>query len=288
MIIAVSGLTEDASGRRGSAGAGKDAVADHLVAKHGFVKVAFADEIKRITMRLWDFTEEQLWGPSEERNKPDDRYPLGYKLECGCIADRYESNDKGRIVEPGWWVANILNLCDDHEEHWHRGHCIRVEPEEYFLTPRHALQMIGTDVARKVDPDVWARYALKVAKQILEEGQGYNRVRGLNRMGWSAGDEPKGVVFSDLRFKNEMSHVEAAGGKNWRKKRKVAILPGHGGKHESETGLLDVLDEKFDGVFPDGNLGHCFLLIDSVMDVYTGRIIPYDAAQADIPPFLRK
>jgi len=271
MIIAVSGLTEDAQGNKGSAGAGKDEVADHLVRKHGFVKIAFADEIKRIAMRLWDFSEEQLWGPSEERNKPDKRYPF----QCrGCQTCEFR--------------------CD---------HYIG------FLTPRHALQQIGTEVARAIDPDVWVRFALNVADQILngpskEDARfvssagklerrpmtwcaRYDRTKGVTG-GWGEGQPAKGVVISDLRFKNEKAGVGAVGGKNWRKMRKVATLPGHGGKHASETGLLDVPDAEFDGIFPDGDLNHCFMLIDSVMDVYSGRILPYDPAQADVPPFLRK
>ncbi len=312
MIIAVSGLTEDNQGNKGSAGAGKTEVAKHLVEKHGFVEIAFADEIKRICMRLWDFTEEQLWGPSELRSVLDERYFIGYQLECGCIADRYESNDKGRIIEPGWWVANILQLCDDHEEHWHRGACIREEPVKYYLTPRHALQSIGESV-NQVDPLAWTRFAMNVAKELLEgvsitrnravpkDHEGpiptcedrayprYDRVRGLcNYATIAPAYVIKGVVISDLRHLTELGGVQEAGGKCWRKKRNVATLSGAHGRHASEVGLNDVPDEKFDGIFPDGELDHLHLLIDSCMDVYTGRIIPYDPAQADVPPFLRE
>jgi len=42
-IIAISGL----------AGSGKDTAADFLVKNHGFCKISFADEMKRIVMRLY-------------------------------------------------------------------------------------------------------------------------------------------------------------------------------------------------------------------------------------------
>ena len=59
----------------GLAGSGKDTAADFLVDK-GFVKMAWADPIKRFAMEIFDFSEEQLWGPSEKRSEPDKRYPL--------------------------------------------------------------------------------------------------------------------------------------------------------------------------------------------------------------------
>jgi hypothetical protein len=251
MIIAVSGLTEDAQGNKGSSGAGKDEVADHLVRKHGFVKIAFADEIKRICMKLWGFTEEQLWGPSELRNKPDERYPLTLTEE--------ELEEDNRAV---------------------------------YLTPRQALQGIGESV-NQVDPLAWTRFAMNVAKKLLvpitEPFTGwleYTPQEGLT--GLFNQTETKGVVISDLRHLTEFNGVLLEGGKCWRKKRNVAILSGAHGKHPSEVGLNDVPDDKFDGIFPDTHLNHLRMLIDSVMDVYTGRIIPYDPAQADVPPFLRK
>lgn len=58
-------------GLSGVARSGKDTVADVLVREHGFVKVALADEMKRMVWRLWpDLTSDDLWGPSENRERP--------------------------------------------------------------------------------------------------------------------------------------------------------------------------------------------------------------------------
>lgn len=71
-LIAISGFS----------GSGKDTVADMLMERDNFVKIAMADPIKRICRDVFQFTEEQMWGPSKLRNEPDGRYktPLGTNL----------------------------------------------------------------------------------------------------------------------------------------------------------------------------------------------------------------
>ena len=271
----------------GPAGSGKDTAGDMLVRHHGFVKIAIADEVKRICMRLWDFSEEQLWG--DLKDEPDKRYPLGYWLSCGCLADRYELNAKGRIIEPGWWVANILRLCSEHEEHWHRGHCIYEEPVEAYLTPRYAMQKVGTEGARAADPDVWLRIALRVAHQLLEEETTlvYERTKGLVHPEFMRG-VPRGVAITDGRFLNELDGVGADGGKTVR-------LIGRAyewtktSQHASEAEQREIPNEYFDYlIYNTGTLDFFRLLTDRMMDVFKGRILEYDEAQADIPPALRR
>lgn len=45
---------------------GKDTVADYLVTKHNFTKMAFADPVKKITKELFNFNDEQLYGNLKE------------------------------------------------------------------------------------------------------------------------------------------------------------------------------------------------------------------------------
>ena len=61
----------------GLAGSGKDQTAKYLVEDHGFTVVSLADPHKRLTKDVFDFSAAQLWGPSEQRNQPDTRYPIG-------------------------------------------------------------------------------------------------------------------------------------------------------------------------------------------------------------------
>jgi dephospho-CoA kinase len=64
-------------GIAGHVGAGKDAAASVLVREFGYVRVGLADPLKQICKEVFRFTSEQLWGSSEARNAPDERYPNG-------------------------------------------------------------------------------------------------------------------------------------------------------------------------------------------------------------------
>lgn len=291
-------------GLSGQAGAGKDTVADFLVEHHGFVKIALADPIKRAAMEWWDFTEDQLWGPSEMRNKPDERYPRGWKLCCGCVVDKWHE------ASSGFWVENIVEYCDwpEHMKEWHRGKIITPSDDEgaiptrVYLTPRIALQQIGTEVARRIDPDVWVRLTMRIANQLLHEHEradtyggvvfaSYIRTKGvvyLQQMPGPGREAPRGVVISDCRFKNEFGHIRAADGKLTRITRPGAGLEGEAAKHQSESEQQEVPDIFFDMLLNNsGDLHNLKLSVDSMMDRLTGRIRPFDEAQADIPPFKR-
>ena len=66
----------------GNAGAGKStlaAIIKDLVP--GAVDIALAGPIKRFCKEVFDFTDEQLYGPSEARDAPDERYPAEAKPE---------------------------------------------------------------------------------------------------------------------------------------------------------------------------------------------------------------
>jgi hypothetical protein len=151
MIIGLTGL----------AGSGKDAVADALVAWHGFFKIALADPMKEACQRWFGWSDEDLWGPSENRNRPDAR-----------------------------WGG---------------------------LTPRRALQTLGTEWGRALHPDVWIEQALRV-------------MRGSRDC----------FVIPDVRFANEADAIRRAGGRVVRVLRAGAGLPGEAGAHASEAGAFDV------------------------------------------------
>lgn len=60
-------------GIAGKAGTGKSEVANLFC---DYCVIAFADILKRILKEIFDFTDDQLWGPSQNRNAPDYRYPI--------------------------------------------------------------------------------------------------------------------------------------------------------------------------------------------------------------------
>ena len=205
----------------GQAGSGKSTAAQFLVRDHGFVEVALADVLKRACKEFFQFTNEQLWGPSEKRNEPDKRYP--------------------RILPDGHTT---------------------------WLTPRHALQQLGTEFRRSTYPHIWIEYALRIAKTLLykdyqrnQEIQRYDRVRGLyvpqQALGYTGHAEydrlPAGVVISDCRFREEVGVLRENGSSLWRITRPGNTgLTGEAAQHASETEQKQFSLELFDCCIENG------------------------------------
>ena len=190
----------------GQSESGKDTASDYLVKKHDFVKIAFADVMKRIAKEVYDFSDNQLWGPQEEKNKQDMRYPV---------------EGKG------------------------------------FLSPRTALQFLGTEVGRGIWEDTWAACTLRAAKKVLAGESSYDKVKGLqpNSFPWLT-SKPSGVVISDVRFPNEVKCIHGVGGVVIRLKRagKDGTIVGGIQGHASESLMKGIPDSDLDGVIdvPEG------------------------------------
>jgi hypothetical protein len=208
-------------GISGQAGSGKDTVADHLCEKHGFTKVGLADPLKRICKDVFNFTGEQLWGPSENRNAVDRRFP------------RHDVVSRTRVGD-------------------------------VYLTPRYALQTLGTQWGRDCYPDVWLDYAIQVAKQLQQGLCDYSPSLGLTYRGGPY--RPKNTVISDVRFRNEVEGVKKAGGHVFR-----IVRPGADGvvgvaRHASEMEQKDIPDALFNGViYNNGTLDLLYLAIEHVI-----------------------
>lgn len=178
----------------GKAGSGKDTAAAVLVDRCNFVKVALADEMKRICRDIFNFSTESLWGSSEKRNAVDSRYQRA---------------------------------------------------DGVGLTPRYALQKLGSEYGRHCYPDIWIDYLLGVYEQIQTGDFHYNPEVGLTHKlsSWIA--PPTNVVVTDVRFLNELTKLKAAGGKVVLLERK-STLTGEAATHDSETSLDDIPRELFD------------------------------------------
>lgn len=207
----------------GQAGSGKDTSADFLVKNDLFVKVAFADPLKRICQEVYDFTDDQMWGPSSSRNAPDLRY-------------RRRPNESLNEA-----IANDI----DQE-------VLGIDRGPMFLTPRYALQQLGTEWGRNCYDNTWVDLALRIAKRLGEGGHTYNFRRGLSSCSFVGEDAAgahdrlkRSVVISDVRFKNEIDAIKKAGGYV------IKLLRGEGlegtaGQHKSETELQGIPPESFD------------------------------------------
>lgn len=93
------------------AGSGKDEISNYVVKKYGFVKIAFADPIKRILVKLYNIDREKLWGESKFRAELD--------LKTGKLIRELIQGvgDKGRELYINTWVDltidDVKKIHDD-------------------------------------------------------------------------------------------------------------------------------------------------------------------------------
>jgi hypothetical protein len=165
----------------GVSGSGKDTIADLFVRYHGFAKIAIADPLKRFCRDIYLFTTEQLWGT--RKNEPDERYPRPLHMlvangQCKCMC---------------CGTTDLAKPC--------------------FLTPRFALQQLGTEWGRFCYQNIWIHAAIKTATllQLDPPGYRYNQYEGL--IVDNDAKPVRGVVIPDVRFENEVDSIIAAGGK---------------------------------------------------------------------------
>jgi hypothetical protein len=95
-----------------------------------------------------------------------------------------------------------------------------VRADGELLTPRYALQTLGTEWGRNCYPNIWVDYGVRRAAQHLEK------------------DPRCLVVFTDCRFTNEAEAIRSAGGDVLFISRREAGLKGAAGVHSSEQEML--------------------------------------------------
>lgn len=197
----------------GQAGSGKDTVASFLVKNHGAVAIAQADPMKRLARLIFDFTEEQLWGPSETRNAPDLRFDNPRTWDkmwddaSVQLRSRYLIEEVMRAT--GAVSADDLDEAVSGFKLWLRKTNKRTM-EGAPLTPRYVLQTMGTEWGRFQNRDIWSNYSIACAKKVLGGGYYYSRVSGLNSD--LSARPPARVVITDGRFRNEVLNVLYVGG----------------------------------------------------------------------------
>jgi hypothetical protein len=249
MILGICGL----------ANSGKDTAAKYIVDDYKFVPMAFADEMKRICKRVYNFTDQQLWGPSEYRNGADPRYPREHSW-----TDHWRGE-----VEKGDRQHGYICLCCGLEKFFtpdliYRVHGapeyepITAEPQCY-LTPRYALQQLGTGWGRDCFELTWVAVTLRDARLLtgLDPGEPagywYDQKRGLlsNVTTQRIPDLQGGVILTDVRYLNEIRAIKTAGGKVIRVIRPGAGLAGGAAMHTSETEQAKIPDAEFDATIPN-------------------------------------
>lgn len=211
------------------AGSGKDTVAEYLGKKPGVVTVALADVMKRFCQTLFEFTDRQLWGPSNERNEPDLRYPSEWMYPT------------------------------DPDQHAFQA----------YLSPRYALQRLGTEFGRECYEDVWVDFMLRVAYRLFSGGWRYTPQQGLIED--PEQDQVEHVIIPDIRFLNEAERVKETGGALLHIVRPGAGLRGESARHPSETEQDDIPTSMF--AYTLMNTGTIENLYEEA-DLFYNRVIP--------------
>lgn len=256
-------------GLSGQAGSGKSYLARKLYERYGYISISLSDPLKRICRYIFRFTHQQLWGDSKYRNEPDLRYPRQIKLDCGCKSTSIQVNNDHYIAT----ITNIAPICK--QTNFSHGDII-IKRDELsarkieFLTPRHALQQLGTEYGRNCYENIWIDTALSAAKDVLDPLRitTYDPESGLIAASSRHIDKPaSGVVIPDIRFKNELQALKANGAKVVRIVRSVEtdnVVTAH----QSEQEQKNICDSEFDFVFNNTeNVDEFDAQLDRMMEV---------------------
>lgn len=238
-------------GLQGAAGAGKDTVAamiapTHLVKINGVwvdvaekidkaeamrrrqeslrsnaAQIAIADPFKVFAREVYNFTFEQVWGPSAARDRPD---------------ERYRRSHLGHTI-----VGDFCRVCSEPS-----GTHACVD----YLTPREALQTLGTQWGYTCWPGTWIALALRNARELIARPRINKPVSAhVFAASWTI-ESIEMVVVSDVRRANELDAIHDVGGQVWRIKRSgaAAHLAVSAAEHTTETELAALPDADFDEV----------------------------------------
>lgn len=233
-------------GLLGQAGSGKDTAGRFLVKDHRFYSVALADAIKLFCGWMFDWSGDQLWGPSENRTKEDERYPV---YLCPACRKPYVHEDPGAEKEA------LLGCV-------YCGHVAQRQAWAAFLSPRLALQHLGTEWVRSFHSAAHVAFTLRRIKALqawpVVHADPVARMFPDNvfQEKHGGGGDPRidGVYVSDVRFRNEVKAIRDAGGRVFRIKRTTTAADAGGiANHASEQEQLAIADDELDGVIDNND-----------------------------------
>lgn len=254
----------------GKAHSGKDTVGKMLCESGGGVTMAFADKLKQICAEMFALQLEDFY--SQEGKDKATPFPCLMCPTChGVHVEPVVMEDSGPLA--------ACKLCGSTGDR-------KVFASNW--THRTILQYVGTEGFRKIDPNVWVRYALERARQRLDgvpimavgvtpdameiaqavvkrplpqktmdEASVYlkeahylaNIVIAEINAKRAAEKAASFVVFTDCRFKSEAVAVWAAGGEVWRIKRPETDAEAQGLKgHASEVEQESIKDSECQAV----------------------------------------
>ncbi len=247
----------------GKAGSGKDTVGTFIAENYNGVCIGQADPMKRFVWDLFGFTQEQLWGPSELRNAP-----VSFTPEQLSEIRNYRFESLGTR-----WIDSVVNFTPRGTSAFHRlenwfHRLLGDAPGNVLggidLSPRVALQTLGTSWGRSLRATMWNENTIADAKTLLGGGYSYTRTGGL------AADEKSFydyVITTDGRFKNEILNVRYLGGLALKIDRFAAGAEGPGiAGHQSERELDGIPAHFFSHVLQnDSSIENLFSKVATLM-----------------------
>lgn len=231
----------------GFAGVGKDEFCKRLMEKYGAVHTGLIDAGKRHLAELYEFSEEQLFGPSRYRNLGDLRYPKSSFFEHGLYQDGVgqwgcKKDGKLMVVEAG-------------------------DPK-YWLSPREALQIHG-EVMNKLYNDTWIEAGIRLHRIVSKGGKKYSRMGGAQDDYSIPKRNPFISCFSDFRHWHEIKAARAIKDPGFKcviVRIQSLRIPGPAFNHRSETEQTTIPDTEFDYVVKnDSSLEDLYSNVDRIM-----------------------
>jgi len=142
------------------------------------------------------------------------------------------------------------------------------------ISPRQAMQRVGTEVGRLIDHELWlkAMHHRIVSSLIIEQTEWDQFEEAQRRLGRASIDGPAmdwageyiGYVITDVRFPNEAEYIRKQGGQIWRVRR--TMTDEHGDSHTSEV-LVDGIEADHT-IQNDGTLADLYATVHKLTEPF--------------------
>lgn len=186
----------------GRMGTGKDTAAAFLV-EYNFVRVALADELKRLACRIFEIPFHLAFGESSLRNTP-----------LVDSSERYWERVHRHVDECKAWIELLfdgVSVSRDPMKHLHT--IVTDLSHRPDVTVRLVLQFLGTEWGRAVEDTVWIRALTRTSKAVCYTDVGYTPEGGLDyTQDVTVKTPPRNTVTTDARFPNEAKAFLDGGG----------------------------------------------------------------------------
>lgn len=146
--------------------AGKNTLAANIRNDFGYTETAFAALLKEVCQKIFGFSEEDLYGPSSNRERPYKRFRFtGWCFECNTQAfgpERFlpDPEDGFPVERAG---KDLEDLYADAPNYFECPSCNA--PFRKYVNAREALKTLGTAWGRKFCEHIWIEACLQRAHE---------------------------------------------------------------------------------------------------------------------------